>query len=139
MESQSFERTEAFKTPDFKWDVAIQSHLLSAYGMGYIFGNLTGGLFCSLLGGTNFMAIGMFLSGIFQLVSPASAETSPWLLYLLRFLVGACVSKPTCLMRAFMSKWEGRSIFSAIRSGWSCSSGKCPIDKVVSHSGEGQS
>ena len=96
------------KTPDFNWDGAIQSHLLSAYGMGYIFGNFTGGLFCSLLGGTNFMAIGMFLSGIFQLVSPASAETSPWILYLLRFLVGACVSKTTYLMRVFMSIFDLR-------------------------------
>ena len=35
----------------FDWDNTIIGHLLSAYGMGHILGNLTGGLFCSLIGG----------------------------------------------------------------------------------------
>ena len=117
--------------PTFDWESNIIGHLLSAYGMGHILGNLTGGLFCSLIGGKKYMAIALTLSGISQLASPIAAETSPWLLYSLRFLFGACVS--FILLFQLTSPTFVR-LLEHIHSGWSDMCWQCTIGKVDSHS-----
>ena len=78
--------------PDFEWDDTIQGYLLSAYGFGFILGNLSGGTFCALFGGKKYMAVTMTLTAVLQLVSPVAATQSHWLLFCSRLLFGACVS-----------------------------------------------
>lgn len=76
----------------FDWDNEIQGHLLSAYSIGYVFGNLMGGSICAFFGAKRYMAVSMVLAGLVQLASPLAALQGPWFLYTLRLLFGASVS-----------------------------------------------
>ena len=77
---------------DFDWGNEIQGHLLSAYPIGYIFGNIMGGPLCNHFGAKKYMGVSMFLAGILQLASPLAACQGPWFLYALRLVFGASVS-----------------------------------------------
>ena len=78
---------------EFEWDDSIQGYLLSAFAVGHIVGNISGGFFCSIFGGKLYMSVTMAFIGLFQLASPFAARLSPWFLYALRVLFGACVSR----------------------------------------------
>ena len=77
---------------DFDWGNEIQGHLLSAYPIGYISGNLMGGPICNHFGAKRYMGVSMILGGILQLASPLAASQGPWFLYALRLVFGASVS-----------------------------------------------
>ena len=77
---------------NFDWDNEIQGHLLSAYPIGYIFGNIMGGPLCNHFGAKRYMGVSMILAGILQLASPVAASQGPWFLYSLRLVFGASVS-----------------------------------------------
>ena len=107
---------------DFDWDNEIQGQLLSAYPIGYIFGNIMGGPLCNYLGAKRYMGVSMILAGILQLASPLAACQGPWFLYALRLVFGARVSNTRllkhnpseanhfqggmfCVSNALMAKW----------------------------------
>ena len=77
---------------EFEWDSSIQGQLLSAYGIGYIFGNISGGTLCALFGGKIYMTIALGISALLQFLSPIAAKQSHWFLYGLRLIFGSCVS-----------------------------------------------
>ena len=84
---------EVSRNPRFEWDSSIQGQLLSAYGIGYIFGNISGGTLCALFGGKRYMAIALGISALLQFLSPIAAKQSHWFLYGLRLVFGLCVSR----------------------------------------------
>ena len=76
----------------FDWGNEIQGHLLSAFVVGYIFGNIIGGSLVAFMGAKKFTVLSMALIGLLQLASPIAASQGPWFLYSLRFLFGVLVS-----------------------------------------------
>ena len=105
---------ESGRSLGLEWDESVQKRLLSVYSLGYIIGNVSGGTFCALMGAKNYMALTMAITGLLQLLSPVAAEQGHWLLYLLRFLFGACVGilLKTLLQERFICKQPNRMFLS---------------------------
>ena len=75
----------------FDWDNDVQGQLLSAFNIGFIFGNVVGGPLCGFFGPKRVMAAALFASGLSQLASPEASSQSHWLLFVLQIVQGVCV------------------------------------------------
>ena len=62
--------------------------ILSSFFYGYLFTNIPGGWLASKYGGKWVLGIGILWTAILTLLSPIAAKTSPYLLVVLRILMG---------------------------------------------------
>lgn len=91
--------------PEFDWDSKLQGFLLSSFFYGYIITQIPGGYLASKYGGKNLFGVGILMTAVLTLVTPASARISPYLLALLRMLEGVFEGVTFPCMHAIWAKW----------------------------------
>ncbi|XP_049958108.1 sialin-like [Schistocerca serialis cubense] len=77
------------KDGDFAWDKQKQGEILAAYYYGYVIGHLPGGMLADYFGGKIVFAVGIFVSSLLSILTPASAWAGDYVLFANRVAQGA--------------------------------------------------
>lgn len=91
--------------PEFDWNPKLQGFLLSSFFYGYIITQIPGGYLSSKYGGKNLFGVGILMTALFTLVTPATARISPYLLAIIRMMEGLFEGVTFPCMHAIWSKW----------------------------------
>ncbi|KAJ4428942.1 hypothetical protein ANN_25938 [Periplaneta americana] len=104
-------------TGEFDWDEETQGYTLSAYYYGYVATQLLGGRLSEILGSKVVLGPGVFLAGLFTLLSPLAARLHVAAFIATRVLVGAASGIIIPSMYNILSKWftvEERTFIASI-------------------------
>ncbi|XP_026470914.1 sialin-like [Ctenocephalides felis] len=91
--------------PEFDWDKQTTGILLSAFFYGYIISQLPAGWLAIKFGGHRVFAIGILVTAIFTLVTPAIAKYNIYLLIAVRILEGIFEGVTFPCAHAVWTKW----------------------------------
>ncbi|XP_069676543.1 putative inorganic phosphate cotransporter isoform X1 [Periplaneta americana] len=102
---------------EFEWDEETQGYTLSAYYYGYVATQLLGGRLSEILGSKVVIGPGVFLAGLFTLLSPLAARLHVAAFIATRVLVGAASGVVIPSSSNVLSKWftvEERSFIGSL-------------------------
>ncbi|XP_065208526.1 vesicular glutamate transporter 2.2-like [Planococcus citri] len=92
------------KEPDFDWDSKTKGMVISLFGAGFAFG-VFGASLSIKIGGTRIFGIGLTLTGLITLLTPAIVRANFQLFCLARFLEGVLESFTFVSIPEIWSKW----------------------------------
>ncbi|XP_077288213.1 putative inorganic phosphate cotransporter [Arctopsyche grandis] len=102
---------------DFDWSETQRGVILGSFFYGYVLTQVPGGRFAELFGGKLVFGLGVLLTAIFTLLSPAAAYCNYTLFIVVRILEGVAEGVTFPAMHAMLARWippEERSKFAAI-------------------------
>ncbi|XP_049779601.1 sialin-like [Schistocerca cancellata] len=76
------------KNGDFAWDKQKQGEILAAYYYGYVIGHFPGGMLADYFGGKIVFTVGIFVSSLLSILTPASAWAGDYVLFANRVAQG---------------------------------------------------
>ncbi|CAG0884828.1 unnamed protein product [Darwinula stevensoni] len=90
---------------DFDWDSKMRGIILSSFFYGYIMTQIPGGYLSARLGGRLLFGLGIFMTGLFTLLTPLVARISVGLLITIRILEGLFEGVTYPSIHAVWSHW----------------------------------
>ncbi|XP_049778460.1 sialin-like [Schistocerca cancellata] len=105
------------KDGDFAWDKQKQGEILAAYYYGYVIGHFPGGMLADHFGGKIVFAVGIFVSSVLSILTPASAWAGDYVLFANRLIQGTVQGGIVPTIQTLICRWSPdheRSKFSII-------------------------
>ena len=90
---------------DFNWDSEEQGVILSAFFYGYMLTQIPGGYLAEKYGGKWLFGVGILLTAVLTLLSPAAAYASKEWFIAVRFLEGFFEGVTFPALQSMMAKW----------------------------------
>lgn len=105
------------KDGDFAWDKQKQGEILAAYYYGYVIGHFPGGMLADYFGGKIVFGVGILVSSLLCILTPASAWAGDYVLFANRLAQGAMQAGIVPTIQTLICRWapdHERSKFSII-------------------------
>ncbi|KAH9523365.1 hypothetical protein Btru_039836 [Bulinus truncatus] len=119
---------------EFDWGKQTRSEILAMYFYGYIITQVPSGWLASRYGGKLTWGVGMMVCTLCSVLTPVCARTHVYLVYVIRFLLGAAAGVSFPCLHAMLGKWAPpleRTLLAA------CSSAGISMGNIIAFSSSG--
>ena len=80
----------------YNWDGSIQGIALGAFYLGFVTTQVPGRLVAERFGAKNLLGLAVFGGAFLTLITPSASQLSPYMLIVVRILIGACDVRLYC-------------------------------------------